>query len=88
MKNKYDGGKHKIENCRPLSLTSSLAYIFAKLIKNRMKSYFPLTQLQEHAGFRSGYSTITTLHIINQLIEKSCEYNLELHMAFVDYQKR
>lgn len=81
------GDKHKIENYRPLSLTSNMAKVYAKIIKNRLKSQYELTQPEEQAGFRSKYSTINNLHIINQLIEKSNEYNMGLHMAFVDFQK-
>merc|ERR1711989_16583 len=34
-----------------------------------------------------GYSTIDHLHTINQLIEKTLEYNKPLCLAFVDYEK-
>jgi hypothetical protein len=81
------GEKHLIKNYRPISLTSNLAKIFAKIINNRMKIHYKTTQPEEQAGFQSGFSTITNLHIINQLIEKSQEYNMELHLAFVDYTK-
>ena len=64
------GDKHRIENYRPLSLTSNMAKVLAKLIKNRLKSHYEHTQPEEQAGFRSGYSTINNLHIINQVIEK------------------
>ena len=37
--------------------------------------------------FRSGYSTIDHLHTMNQLIEKTSEYNMPLYLAFVDYEK-
>ena len=80
-------GKHRIENYRPLSFTSNLAKGLVKLIKIRLKSHYEQSQPEKQVGFRSGYSTITNLHIVNQIIEKSSKYNLELHMAFVDFQK-
>ncbi|XP_069985548.1 uncharacterized protein [Penaeus vannamei] len=37
--------------------------------------------------FRSGCSTLDHLHTINQLIEKSNEFNKPICLAFVDYEK-
>lgn len=81
------GDKHKIENYRPISIISNIAKVFAKVLKNRIKKHYNDTQPEEQAGFRTGYSTITNLHIINQILEKSEEYNLKIHLAFVDYTK-
>ena len=41
----------------------------------------------EQAGFRKSFSTIDHLHTVNQLIEKSLEYQIQVHLAFVDFQK-
>jgi len=81
------GDKHRIENYRPIYLTSNVAKIFSKVINERLKSQYNISQAEEQAGFRSGYSTSTNLQIINQLVEKSLEYKFELHMAFIDYRK-
>ena len=45
-------------------------------------------QPQEQAGFRRGYSTMDNLHTVNQLIEKTLEYNKPLCQAFEDYEKK
>ena len=39
------------------------------------------------AGFRSGYSTIDHLQVVNQLQEKANEYNIPLCFDFVDYEE-
>ena len=39
------------------------------------------------AGFRKGYSTTDHLQALNQIIEKSNEYNLPLYKGFIDYEK-
>ncbi len=42
---------------------------------------------KEQAGFQSSYLTIDHLHTINQLLEKSKEHALEIHLAFIDFRK-
>ena len=42
------GGKHQIINYRPISLTSNLSKVFAKIIKNRIKKQYECTQPEEH----------------------------------------
>ena len=44
-------------------------------------------QLQEKAGFRSGFSMTDHLHVINQLQEKAHRYSILQCFAFVDYKK-
>ncbi|GFS22626.1 endonuclease-reverse transcriptase [Elysia marginata] len=44
-------------------------------------------QPREQAGFRKGYSTTDHIHTLNQVIEKSNEYNLPLCVGFIDYEK-
>ena len=44
-------------------------------------------QSREQAAFRAGFSTIGHLHVINQLQEKTHEYNIALCFPFVDYEK-
>ena len=61
--------------------------IFTKVIKNRIKDILDTNQPREQAGFRAGFSTTDHLQAINQLIEKANEYQLQLCLGFVDYQK-
>ncbi|GFO40357.1 endonuclease-reverse transcriptase [Plakobranchus ocellatus] len=44
-------------------------------------------QPRDQAGFRKGYSTTDHIYILNQVIEKSNEYNLPLCVGFIDYEK-
>ena len=41
----------------------------------------------EQAGFRKKYSTVDHLQALNQVIEKSEEYQLPLVIGFIDYEK-
>jgi hypothetical protein len=43
--------------------------------------------MDEQSGFRKGRSCSDNLTVIKQIIEKRREYNMETHIAFVDYEK-
>ena len=81
------GDQKELGNYRPISLLPIIYKLFTKVITNRIAKELDNQQPREQAGFRKGFSTIDHLHTINQLIEKSCEYNIPLCLAFIDYQK-
>ena len=64
-----------------------MSKIFSKLIESRVHTQLNQQQPREQAGFRKNYSTTDHLHSINQLIQKSNEYQLDVHLAFIDYTK-
>ena len=68
-------------------LLSHLYKLFTKILQNRLKKELDAQQPREQAGFREGFSTTDHLHAINQLIEKSNEYQLDLCIGFIDYEK-
>jgi hypothetical protein len=43
--------------------------------------------LEEQNGFRKGRSCMDDTFTIQQIIEKHREFNLEMHIAFIDYEK-
>ena len=81
------GDKLDPKNYRPISLLSVLYKLFTKIITNRLTRQLDDQQPKEQAGFRSGYGTIDHIHTVNQLIEKSEEFQKPLCMAFIDYKK-
>lgn len=81
------GDKNNINNYRPISLTSNIYKIFAKVLLHRLTKTLDENQPREQAGFRSGYSTLDHLHVIKQLFEKGNEYNITFYCCFVDYSK-
>ena len=75
----------EVSNYGPISLISSLYKVFSHIILQRIRQ--GMDWPREQAGFRKGFSTIDHLHVINQIQEKTYEYQLPLYMAFVDYKK-
>lgn len=61
--------------------------IFTRILQNRMKKILDDNQPREQAGFRQGYSTTDHLQALNQLIEKANEFQLELCIGYIDYEK-
>lgn len=81
------GDNTNIENYRPISILSHLYKLLTKIITNRITNKLDFYQPVEQAGFRKHFSTTDHLHTIRTLIEKCTEYNVPLHVAFVDFQK-
>ena len=53
-----------------------------KLLNSRIEKILIYNQPIEQAGFRPGYSTCdNNIHILNQIIERSNEYQINLFLA-------
>jgi len=49
----------------------------------RLKTYADLLS-QEQNGFRRNTSTTDNIFIMQQILEKCYEYNIEMHVLFID----
>ncbi len=58
-----------------------------KTLKNRIYHTLDLQQPVEQAGFRRNYATVDHILALNQIIEKKKEYNVEVWLLFVDFNK-
>ena len=76
------GDPKDIKNYRPTSLLSHSYKIFTRPLQTRIERTLDENQPREQADFRKGH-----LQALNQIIEKSNEYNLPLCIGFIDYEK-
>ncbi len=57
------------------------------ILKNRMYNQLEFNQGREEAGFRRNFSTIDNIFSLNQILEKSIEYNLGVQLLPIDFKK-
>lgn len=81
------GDPADIGNYRPISLMPCLYKLFASCLLGRISSDIDALQPIEQAGFRSGFSTVDHIQVVDQMIEKYLEFNRPLYVAFIDYKK-
>ena len=81
------GDREQLRNYRPIWLLPTVYKVFTKVLYNRLARQLDEQQPPEQAGFRSGYSTMDHIHVLNQLLERCRKYKMPLVLAFVDYEK-
>ena len=81
------GDPADISNYRPISLMPCLYKLFASCLLDRITPNIDKYQPMEQAGFRSGFSTVDHIQVVDQVIEKYQEFRRPLYIAFIDYKK-
>ena len=84
----YKSGDHKLpQNYRPISIIPLLYKLFARLLYNRLEPLLDQHQSPDQAGFRHDYCTTDHLFTTTVLQERCHEWQLNLWVATVDFQK-
>ena len=74
-------------NYRTISLISHASKIMLKLLINRLSRHIEREISETQAGFRSNKGTRQQIFNLKILLQKCREYNVDVHMCFVDYSK-
>jgi sorting nexin-29 len=80
------GNRRDCDNYRGISLLNTGYKIFANFIKNRLNKYYDIIG-EEQNGFQKGGSCCDGYFTVKILIGKHREFNMETHIAFVDFKK-
>ena len=81
------GSKEDLKNYRPISLLPVVYKTFMRIIAERLKMTLSLAQPREQAGFRKGFSTMDHIHTLQEIINRTNEYEMPLVLCFVDYEQ-
>ena len=81
------GSQKECKNYRPISLLSHIYKVFITIICERVKSgiieCFPKTQ----SAYQKGRGTSEQIFSLQQMMEKALEFNQELNIVMVDFEK-
>ena len=61
--------------------------MFTKVILNRLEQDLDFHQGREQAGFRRGFSTMNHIQVLNEVMERTNEYELPLWLGSIDFEK-
>ncbi|CAG9137025.1 unnamed protein product [Plutella xylostella] len=81
------GDPSRCDNWRGITLLPAAAKVLAKILLNRIAPKVAVTLRDEQAGFRPGRSCTDHTNTLRVLIEQCVEWQSELFLAFVDFEK-
>jgi len=73
-------------NYRGISLLNTSYKMLSNVLLNRLKPYIKEIIGDYQAGFMAGKSTLDQIHVVKQIIEKSHEFDKDVHLLFVDFK--
>uniref|UniRef100_A0A8C1LN31 Reverse transcriptase domain-containing protein n=1 Tax=Cyprinus carpio TaxID=7962 RepID=A0A8C1LN31_CYPCA len=82
--------KNDVENYRGISLLKVLGKIFTKILNTRLVHYAEMNNIlfEEQAGYRSGYSTIDNIFILQSMVQKYItKQKGKMYCIFIDFSK-
>ena len=81
------GDRSECKNYRPISLLSHVYKHFMTIIGNRITDDLYSCFLDSQVAYQPGRGTIEQFFSLNQMIEKSIEFNKPLYVIFIDFTK-
>lgn len=81
------GDRTVCSNYRGIALLDIAYKILAICLRNRLKTESEKYLGEYQAGFRSNRSTMDQVFTLKLILANSLEYNLQLHLLFIDYKQ-
>lgn len=81
------GDLTKCTNYRGITLLNITYKILTSLLKERVTQHTETVIGNYQFGFRKGKSTSDALHIMKQITEKCYEYDIDIHILFIDFKQ-
>ena len=75
------------KNYCPISLLSHVYKLFISIIANRVKNSLYESFPESQAAYQPGRGTIEQIIALEQMLEKSIEFNNPLYLVFIDFTK-
>ena len=76
-----------LNNWRGLTLLSVPGKVFVLILLNRLKNAIDDKMREEQAGFRPGRSCTDQIFALRRIVEKTIEFQQEVHFNFIDFEK-
>jgi hypothetical protein len=70
-----------------ISLLMAGYKVYTRVIAGRLNPIIDATTAESQNGFRKGRSCTDSFFTLKMLVDKRHKYNLETHIAFIDYEK-
>jgi sorting nexin-29 len=81
------GDKLNCSNYRGISLLSVVYKIFINTLARYLEAYTEEILEEYQCEFRKGRSTTDQIFMLRQIIEKTYEFNVDIHLLFIDYKQ-
>ena len=81
------GMRTECKNYRPISLLSHIYKLFTSIISTRVKNDLYSSLPHSQAAYQPNRGTTEQIFALEQIIEKSIEFNNPVHILFIDFTK-
>ena len=78
-----EGEKQRVENYREISLLNACYKLYTEILNEKFKAETEKSLFECQSRVRNGWYCIDPMFGVKLLVEKTKEFNLETHLAFI-----